>query len=139
MRLRLGCGSGSPAPQTCSGALLLRDRASSAGRYNGDLSAGNSSPSAPRTILTWVLVELRQSLIVTGVLWFVGPARFAPSLRFGDASQNRKAATQHRANRMSCHIGDVAQAEVADIATGVMLSLSIRGVLVGRGALRRQA
>jgi hypothetical protein len=59
---------------------------------------------------------------------FVSPAWLAPWLRFGDAIQNRKAALQHRANRINSHVGDVAQAEIGNIATGAMLSLSIGGL-----------
>jgi hypothetical protein len=99
-------------------------------------------PSAPRTILTWVWAEIRRSLIgltLMGMLRLAWPARLAPWLRFGGPIQESKAAPQHGANCISSHVGDVAQAEVADTATGTMLSLSLGGVLVGRGALRHQA
>lgn len=137
-RIRIGI----PRSLICPGALLLRDRALSAGRYNGDLSAMGSLPSTPSTILTWVLAELRRSLIgitATGVLRLVRPARFAPWLWFGDTIQKRKAAPQHGANRINSHVREIAQAEIADIATGAMLSLSIGSIVVGKGALRRQA
>jgi hypothetical protein len=100
------------------------------------------SPSAPHAILTCVLVELRRRpirLTPTGVLRLVWPLRLAPWLRFRYAIQKRKATPQHGANGISSHVGDVAQAEVTDIATGTMLSLFIGAVLVCRGALRHQA
>ena len=99
-------------------------------------------PSAPRFALAWVIGEVRRSAIgltMAGMVRLVSPALLAPRLRFRDAIQNRKAAPQHGANRINSHVADVAQAEVADIATGAMLSLSIRGVLIGRGVLRCQA
>jgi hypothetical protein len=99
-------------------------------------------PSAPRFTLAWVIAEGRRSAIgltTAGVVRLVRPVRVAPWFRFGQAIQKGKASPQHGANRISSHIGDVAQPGVTNIATGTMLSLSIRGVLICRGALRHQA
>jgi hypothetical protein len=63
------------------------------------------------------------------------PVRLAPWFRFEHAIQQGKASLKHGANCISSHIGDFAQAQIA----GPMLSLSIGGVLVCRGALRHQA
>jgi hypothetical protein len=99
-------------------------------------------PSAPRLAVTWIIGEVRRSLVrftTAGVLRLVSPAQLPPWLRFDDPIQKRKAAPQHGANRINSDIGDVAQAEVTDITTRVVLSLCIRVVLVVRGALRYQA
>lgn len=99
-------------------------------------------PSPPRFALARVIGEVRRSAIgftTAGVVRLVRPVRVAPWFRFGQAIQKGKASLQHGANRISSHVGNVAQAEITDIAAGAMLSLSIRGVLIRRGALRRQA
>jgi hypothetical protein len=99
-------------------------------------------PSAPRFALAWVIGEVRRSAIgltTAGVVRLVRPVRVAPWFRFGHAIQKGKASPQHGANRINSHVGDIAQAEIPDIATGAMLNLSIRGVLICRGALRHQA
>ena len=99
-------------------------------------------PSAPRFALAWVIGEVRRSAIgltMAGMVRLVSPALLAPRLRFRGAIQNRKAAPQHGANRINSHVGDIAQAEIANIATGAMLSLSIRSVLVCWRAHRHQA
>ena len=86
-------------------------------------------PSAPRFALAWVIGEVRRSAIgltMAGMVRLVSPALLAPRLRFGGAIQNRKAAPQHRANRISSHVGDIAQAQVTDLATRAMLGLSVR-------------
>jgi hypothetical protein len=90
-------------------------------------------PSAPRFALAWAIGEVRRSpigLTVTGVLWLVGPAWLGPRSRFRESIQKRKAAPQHRANRIDSHVGDIAQAEVTDIATQAVLSPSIGNLLV---------
>ena len=94
------------------------------------------SPSAPRYAMTRVIGEVRRGAIG---LTAAGVVRLGPWCRFGHAIQDGKACLKHGANRISSHVGDVAQAEITDIAAGAMLSLSIRGVLIRRGALRRQA
>jgi hypothetical protein len=84
-------------------------------------------PSAPRFALAWAIGEVRRSpigLTVTGVLWL------GPRSRFRESIQKRKAAPQHRANRIDSHVGDIAQAEVTDIATQAVLSPSIGNLLV---------
>jgi hypothetical protein len=43
------------------------------------------------------------------------PARLAPWLRFGDAIQECKATLQHRAKHDDGDVGDILQAEVADV------------------------
>ncbi len=99
------------------------------------------SPSAPRFAVTRVIGEVRRSAIgltTAGVVRLVRPMRLGPWFRFGHAIQEGKACLKHGANRISSHVGDIAQAEIADIAARVMLSLSIGGVLVCRGALRHQ-
>ena len=99
-------------------------------------------PSAPRFALAWVIGEVRRSAIgltMAGMVRLVSPALLVPRLRFGGAIQNSKAAPQHGANRINSHVGDIAQAEIANIATKAMLSLFIGGVLLCRGALRHQA
>jgi hypothetical protein len=99
-------------------------------------------PSAPRFTLAWAIGEVQGSAIgltMAGMVRLVSPALLAPRLRFGGAIQNRKAALEHGAYRINSHVGDIAQAEVANLATGAMLGLSIRDVLVGRRALRHQA
>ena len=99
-------------------------------------------PSPPRFAVAQVIGEVRRSargLTTAGVLRLVRPVRVAPWFRFGQAIQKGKASPQHGANRISSYVGDVAQAEVTNIVTGAMLSLSVRGVLIRRGALRRQA
>jgi hypothetical protein len=76
--------------------------------------------SAPRFALAWVISEVRRSAIgltTAGVVRLVRPVRVAPWFRFGQAIQEGKASLQHGANRISSHVGDVAQAQVADIAT----------------------
>ena len=99
-------------------------------------------PTAPRFPLAWVISEVRRSAIgltIAGMVRLVSPALLAPRLRFRDAIQNRKAAPQHGANRINSHVGDIAQAEIANIATGAMLSQSIGGVLLCGRAHRHQA
>jgi hypothetical protein len=99
------------------------------------------SPSAPRFAVTRVIGEGRRSateLNAAGAVRLVRPVRLEPWVRFGHAIQEGKASLQHGANRISSHVGDVAQAQVANIA-GAMLSLSIGGVLVDRRALRHNA
>jgi hypothetical protein len=84
-------------------------------------------PSAPRFALAWVIGEVRRSAIgltTAGVVRLVRPVRVAPWFRFGDAIQESKATLQRGANRISSHVGDVTQAQIADVATGAMLSLS---------------
>jgi hypothetical protein len=98
-------------------------------------------PSAPRFALARVIGEVRQSAIgltTAGMVRLIRPVRLASWFRFGQAIEEGKASLQHGANRISSHIGDVAQAGIANIATQAMLGLSIGGILIRRGALRRQ-
>lgn len=95
-------------------------------------------PSALRIALAWVIAEARRSAIGLTTAGAVRPVRLAPWFRFEHAIQEGKASLKHGANCISSHIGDVAQAQIAGIA-GAMLSLSIGGVLVCRGALQHQA
>ena len=98
-------------------------------------------PSAARFALAWVIGEVRRSAIgltAAGVVRLVRPVWVTPWFRFGQAIQEGKASLQHGAKRISSHVGDVAQAQIANMA-GAMLSLSIGGVLICRRALQHQA
>jgi hypothetical protein len=78
------------------------------------------SPSAPRFAVTRVIGEVRRSAIglnAAGVVRLVRPVRLAPWFRFGHAIQEGKASLQRGTSRISSHVGDVAQAQVADLAT----------------------
>jgi len=94
------------------------------------------SPSAPRYAMTRVIGEVRRGAIG---LTAAGVVRLGPWFRFGHAIQEGKACLKHGANRISSHVGDIAQAQVADVATVAMLGLSIRGVLICWSALLHQA
>ncbi len=85
----------------------------------------------PRLALPRVIGEVGSfvvGFIPTNALLLVGPARLAPQFRFGVAThavQEGKAALQHGANRIHGDMGDVAQAEISDVARGAMLGLAI--------------
>ncbi len=99
-------------------------------------------PSAPRFALARIIGEVTRSAIeltTAGVVRLFRPVQLTPWFRFGHAIQEGKACLKHRANRINSHVADVAQAEVADITTGAMLSLSIGGVSLCRRAHRHQA
>jgi hypothetical protein len=93
------------------------------------------SPPAPRFAMTRVIAKVRRSAIgftTAGMVRLVRPARLARWFRFGHAIQEGKACLKNRANRISSHVGDIAQVQVTDIATGAMLGLSVRSVWLCR-------
>lgn len=91
------------------------------------------SPSVPRLAVARGIGKVRRSAIG---LTTAGIVRLAPWFRFGHAIQEGKACLQHGANRISSHVGDIAQAQLTDLATGAMLGLCIGGVLLCGSALR---